>query len=148
MAMITLLQLVVLHAWFIAGLTSDLAEQRKIRCYNFYMTEALFDAGMRWIEHDFDALYRKAAATPTGCTIEVTRLLRQWFPRAKNRSIMLSVRQSGNKKDTTTLIYGATLREQGLPICSLRCMLTKIPPTPRIKEPHLVVSHWTFSVDV
>ena len=113
MAMIMLLQLVVLHAWFIAGLTSDLAEQRKIRCYNFYMTEAIFEAGMRWIEHDFDALYQKAGACPTGCTFEVTRLLQQWFPQAKKRSIALLVRQSDNKKDTATLMYGVILRELG-----------------------------------
>jgi hypothetical protein len=148
MAMIVLLQLVVLHAWFIAGLISDLEQQRKIRYYNFYMTESIFDAYLRWFEHDFDALCRKVAASSTRCTFDATRLLQKWFPCAKNRSILLMVCQSNNKKDTTTLVYEATLSEQGLPICTLRCMLTKIPPTQRIKEPHFVVSYWTFSVDV
>ena len=148
MAMIILLQLVVLHAWFIAGLASDLAEQRKIRYYNFYMTESIFDACVRWVEHDFDALYRKVDASSTVCIFDATRLLQKWFCHAKNRSILLALCQSDNKKDTKKLACGVTLCERGLPICSLRCMLTKIPPTPRIKEPHLVVSYWTFSVDV
>ncbi len=148
MAMVVLLQLVVLHAWFIAGMTADLAEQRKIRYYNFYMTEVIFDACLRWVEHDFDELHRKVATSSKMCTLDATCLLHKWFSCAKNRSITLSMRQSGNKKEATTLVCGATLCEQGLPICSLRCMLTKIPPTQRIKEPHFVVSYWTFSTDV
>lgn len=148
MAMIVLVQLVVLHAWFIAGLTADLAEQRKIRYHHFYMTEALFDACLRWVEHDFDALLSKVAASSKVCTFDATRLLEKWFSQTKNTSIVLTVRQSGNKKDTQTLACGVTLCEGRFPICSLRCMLTKIPPTSRIKEPHFVVSYWTFSTDV
>jgi hypothetical protein len=148
MAMIVLLQLVVLHTWFIAGLTADLAEQRKIRYSHFYMTEAIFDACLRWIEHDFDGLQGKVAAQSKECTFDATRLLQKWFAYTKSKSIVLTVRQSGNKKDSQTLACGATLCEGRLPICSLRCMLTKIPPTSRIKEPHFVVSYWTFSTDV
>ena len=149
MAMILLLHALVLHAWFVVGLHHESAYQRRIWQHNFYATEAIFDASLLLIQHHFDALYKKVSAVDVITTFDMSRLLHYWVPSMAHRSLIVSVGGARDKKQTNALVCGARLYEGSIPICSLHCMLAKVPGVTTIREEkHFVVSYWTFSVDV
>jgi hypothetical protein len=150
MVMSLLMTMVVLHAWFVAGLYHDLACQRSMSQHNFYQTEAIFDADLIFIRHHFDALYKKILGADSVLFYDMSKLLQYWFPSKVQRSIVLSVRCARDvRHQDPALLCGIQLCEHGVPICSLRCMLTKVSrTTAQIEEKRFVVSHWTFGVDV
>ncbi|MFA6263460.1 MAG: hypothetical protein WCW33_01475 [Candidatus Babeliales bacterium] len=150
MVMSLLLTMLVLHAWFVAGLYHDLACQRAICHHNFSQAEAIFDADLVFIQHHFDALYKKTLGADNVLVYDMSKLLHYWFPSAAQRSIVLSLRCARDaKRQDPALLCGIQLCERGILICSLRCMLTKVScTTAQIEEKRFVVSHWTFGVDV
>jgi hypothetical protein len=150
MVMSLLLTMVMLHAWFVAGLYHDLACQRTVCHHNFSQTEAIFNADLVFIQHHFDALYKKTLSADNVLLYDMSKLLHYWFPSRAQRSILLSLRCVREvKPQEPALLCGIQLCERGIPICSLRCMLTKVSrTTAQIEENRFVVSHWTFGVDV
>jgi hypothetical protein len=149
MAMAILVQMVIFHAWFVAGLYGDLAHQRTVNQQNFYQAEAIFDASLLFIQQHFDALYKKTSDATTPLSFDMSRLMHCWFASTISRSMIISLRRVNDAQHTNALTCSAQLYEHGIPICSLRCMLTKMyRTTAQAKEKHCVVSHWTFGIDV
>jgi hypothetical protein len=141
LVMMSLLSVLMLHAWFISGFQFDIATQQIVWYKHFYATEAGLNIGVTTVRAHFDDFYKRAQNAPVAIDVSLNGVL-------GNQRVMLFV-QKVERMDNRVLLLSARCLQQSHCVCCIRCLLNKIDVmVDNKREQYFVVSGFSFGTDI
>jgi len=145
LAMLTLMSMVVLHAWFVTSFRYDIECLRAQWLSNFYTTDALLHVGVTIASKRFDVLYKTTLKQSEIQSIDLSPLVKK-----QGRQAFILVYKLADKTKDNAILLKALLYEKKQCIYQLVCKLSKkvVGGDNDHKQMQFMVSHFTLSASI